>query len=147
MREIKFRAWLEGTHDNLTFSEPTMDYNVTLSQEGFWCDVEGSWDIHGAYSTIPIMQFTGLHDKNGTPIYEGDILREEPKNDWEKTNYSSFEVFFHDGDANVDYNIGFTMGRMKCHGAIAGGYTPSFKPKTVNEMIVIGNIYENPDLI
>jgi|APEBP8051073302_1049394.scaffolds.fasta_scaffold02460_3 uncharacterized phage protein (TIGR01671 family) len=92
-------------------------------------------------------QFTGLHDKNGKEVYEGDILRFPPKNDWENNNYSCFEVFFHDGDGNSDYNIGYSMSRMHNHGAICGGYIPAFKPKTVKQMAVIGNIYDNPELL
>jgi hypothetical protein len=92
-------------------------------------------------------QYTELKDKNGVEIYEGDILRETPKNDWEQSNYSCFEVFFHSGDANTDYNIGFTMNRMHNHGSVCGGHIPSFKPKSLKNMCVIGNIYENPELL
>lgn len=75
-REIKFRAWLEGKHGSLTFALTRMDYDVTISPKGNWCDVESGWDIHGEYDTVPVMQFTGLHDKSGnnTCIYEGDIV-------------------------------------------------------------------------
>ena len=92
-------------------------------------------------------EFTGLHDKNGIEVYEGDILRFPPKNDWENNNYSCFEVFFHDGDGNSDYNIGYSMSRMHNHGAVCGGCIPAFKPKTVKQMAVIGNIYDNPELL
>ena len=133
MREIKFRAWLEGTHGNLTFSEPTMGYNVTLSQEGFWCDVEGGWDMKGAYSTIPIMQFTGLLDNNGTPIYEGDIVLVD----------SSFVPgSFEDGVYRVTYMLpdcAFVLERLY------GEYGIGFNECYVYE--VIGNIHENPELL
>lgn len=92
------------------------------------------------------MQFTGLKDKTGKEVYEGDILRWPPSEDWEINNYSCFEVFFHDGDS-ADGHIGFQMNRMHCHGAINGGIIYQFRPKTVLKLQVIGNIYENPELL
>lgn len=93
------------------------------------------------------LQFTGLHDKNGKKIYEGDILRDPANDEWSKINYSCFEVFFHDGDANPDYNIGYSMNRMHNHGSIGGGHIPSFKPKTTAKMEIIGNVFENKNLL
>lgn len=130
MREIKFRVW-----DNVDY----MSNPFTLSdlQKG---------RIKFTDNCI-VMQFTGLKDSNGAEIYEGDIMRYPAKNEWELTNYSCFEVFFHGGDAHIEFNIGYSMSRMHNHGSIGGGMTPSFKRKTVSKMIVIGNIHENKELL
>lgn len=148
MREIKFRAkrvynnqWVYGYY--FIDLENKLPYIMLAEQ----IHTPEEW-VFKSIQVVPetVSQFTGLHDKNGKPIFEGDILRVPPQDEWDKTNYSCFEVFFHDGDANLDYNIGFTMSRMHNHGSVCGGYIPSFKPKTVSKMEVIGNIYENPDL-
>lgn len=60
MREIKFRAW---TGSNLGYS-----YNDDLERLFALKRIAGSGD------QIIFEQFTGLHDKNGKEIYEGDIL-------------------------------------------------------------------------
>lgn len=137
MREIKFEYGFESV--NGIVKKIYHLHEVTRIQE--LCDV---WNV------LPIKyvrQFTGLRDRNGKEIYEGDILRYPAKDKWEEINYSCYEVFFHDGDANSDYNIGFSINRMFNHGSVCGGYNPSFKPKSIKQMVVIGNIYENPELI
>jgi hypothetical protein len=126
-RVIKFQAFAEGRIWN-------------------WEEIRREFDTW-TFSGDPIMQFTELYDKNKREVYEGYLLRFPPKDDWEETNFSCFEVFFHDGDGNSDYNIGYSLNRMHNHGAVCGGYIPAFKPKIVSQMIVIGNIYENPELL
>lgn len=69
MRTIKFRAW----HKELEMMLPPVDLSQPL-QHYKWL----------GRADHPIMQFTGLHDKNGKEIYEGDIIEYE--------NYITCEV-------------------------------------------------------
>ena len=135
-REIKFRAW-DGERMFLSPSE--------IQHLGSWFD--GHWP--GALAKpdqIRLMQYTGLHDKNGVEIYEGDILgviwcdgfycnHDESENyrgeiyqvKYQGDNdYPAFDLSPHPGsDANG-------LSEMK---AVSCGYK------------VIGNIYENPELL
>lgn len=74
-----------------------------------------------------IMQFTGLFDKNGNEIYENDLLQIRPG---EKDSVVWHCVF--DKGSFVFLRIGFE---------VEGGF--SYRP----DLQVIGNIYENPDLL
>ena len=97
-----------------------------------------------------IYQRTGLKDKNGKLIYEGDLLRYPPKDKDEETNFVVCEVFFHNNDC-CDKHIGFQMNRFRFQGNLCGiinyGNKYNFVPENVGKMEVIGNIYENPELL
>lgn len=81
MRKIKFRCWFENEMyywDMLKADSPCLDY----------------------LKNAEIMQFTGLHDKNGKEIYEGDIVH-IPYN-----RLGNVEVKFERGQFNVvSYDI------------------------------------------
>ena len=76
---------------------------------------------------VIVMQFTGLHDKNGKEIYEGDILYENCIGGDDKG-----QVVFMDGSFDL----------LSDDGAIGLG------PQIIyGKYEVIGNIYENPELL
>ena len=136
-REIKFRAWCKGKHGNMTFSKPMMEYDVVL-HSGAYASVESGWDIHGTYQTVPIMQFTGLKDEHGKEIYEGDVVKCEmwsplfggkKNDDFEGIN----KIVEWDKDGWSPFNSRWPSGSSLMH-----SYT---------RFIVIGNIYENKDLL
>jgi uncharacterized phage protein (TIGR01671 family) len=79
-------------------------------------------------SPLVRMQFTGLHDKNGKEIYEGDIIEYSKGARWAvKYDETRGRWIVYDHE-NLDNRATFTLNSMRT------------KP-------VIGNIYENPNLL
>ena len=153
MREIKFRAW--DKKDKYMFDVKQINTGINIGDVCkmiIWEESEGDNradgnDLVQHYGdTVELMQYTGLKDKNGKEIYEGDVLRIPSKNDWEKTHFQAYEVFWHDNDC-ADNHIGWQMNRVHNQGGYGESWTRTFLPKYVKEMEVIGNIYENPELL
>ncbi len=139
MREIKFRAWDKKSRQ--------------LHHTGFFVTPSGSIKLIEYYwdkkPDLILMQYTGIFDKNGREIYEGDII------DWV-------------GGDNIKHKYEVKFGLWECleteivnHGCGYGWYADShgtnkecpvdgFYPgdgKTIRECEVIGNIHENKELL
>lgn len=125
MREIKFRAWDEKDH--------LMIYPDPFSSSGRWMTWEGNVYRDGKLLDWVMLQYTGLKDKNGKEIYEGDIVRI-------MYHYDSYGRNETNELRNYQVKWWDKQGSWMMEGA-----KETFSGATESE--VIGNIYENPDLI
>lgn len=124
MRELKFRAWVGSENTDFIDMPSHYEYDVTLVN-GKYADVESGWDIHGVYENVPIEQYTGLKDKNGKEIYEGDIVDYNDDDGYiGVVKYDAPEFYL---------DAGATIFRAFLKGA--------------PHQRVIGNIHENPELL
>ncbi len=121
MREIKFRAWIV---DKRTMSKPFTLVDVNVESEDF----PGFYSLMGK-DIYPLMQYTGLKDKNGKDIYEGDIVR------WIKREPVEGKHLLLMTTSVTFFNGGFVP------------FTDSAYNMKYEECEVIGNIYENPELL
>ena len=133
MREIKFRAFCVATQRMFYVSNLGWDYHAANPDgvEGFteqgeactWYDTDGT--------IIHLMQFTGLKDKKLKEIYERDILR-----------------FFNE---TKEFHIGPVVWREQFSIWSVGLAITEIYPEDLwvkeCEYEIIGNIYENPDLL
>jgi uncharacterized phage protein (TIGR01671 family) len=151
MREIKFRAWDKDCKKMITnFLLPKSKsfgmYRMAISFTGEvfaftdWDMAEyGEDEMYNSAkypSRFKIMQYTGLKDKNGKEIYEGDIIRRR----WlkgEEVRYVEEVIIF---------DIGAFWCNLKggCCGELLGSHLTRVIPSQIE---VIGNIYENPELL
>lgn len=121
MREIKFRAWVNKSNNpqipaNRMYQVGVVDHNnamiVSNGKLEFW--------LTKAHKDFELMQYTGLKDKNGKEIYEGDII-------WFVPTKQAVAVEWLDDKA---------------------GFNVTGKPtKNLENYEVIGNIHQDGDLL
>lgn len=108
MREIKFRAWDKFDGEMLTPGQSEIFRLMMLVEQGV-----------KEKDRFILMQYTGLKDKNGKEIYEGDICQQ---------SFTGYEK----GQVSISPTQGVMVG---------------LRPIWPANVEVIGNIYENPELL
>ena len=121
MRELKFRAWDAKANKMILDISPRQIYlRVPYSER------------------MEIMQFSGLHDKHGNEIYEGDIIKSKYSNFDKETNYVYSLVVFSNGSYKY---------KTKAYKDSLDNEWPSVFDYDLLDSEVVGNIYENNDLL
>ena len=112
MKELKFRAW-----DGKKMIEDVIPASETSIVELFEYE-------HQVTEVEVVEQYTGLKDKNGQEIYEGDIVSVRNKN--RKNEYDIGVVEF----GKAAFRCPFLLGKYHS-----------------GQVEVVGNVHENPDLL
>lgn len=130
MREIKFRVWDKVVNKWLDYEDVYFDQEgeVYLIEERDWA-YQSYMYKENITEKVKVVRFTGLKDVHGKEIYEGDILK-----------------FNTDAPGVVDYFRG--SWRVKTPPRYRGDdWRTSLWDATLDGYEIIGNIYENPELL
>ena len=135
MRTIKFRAWdVVEKRMRRVAKLDFPEWIVCVCDDKLNYQCERNSFRNQESDRFILMQYTGLKDKNGIGIWEGDIVRKGPdltkyglKNEYQ-------EVIFDKGSF-----IGKEQGSVGCLQFVLSAYLP--------ELEVVGNVFENPELL
>jgi len=133
-RIIKFRAW--GAKNPIVSNEQEMIYNIRLATP--------FEELNNFFEGLALtfMQFTGLYDKNGVEIFEGDIVSND--------TYDPVEIgeieFLGGAFVCLDIPLGFSFSPTNDE-SDSSEVDVSFSSKTKRDFEVIGNIHQNPELL
>ena len=158
MREILFHGkrvdngeWIEGDLLQIKY------YNKPIVE----CKIMPQTPVSSAYPVIPetVGQYTGLTDKNGKRIFEGDIVRYNTYDDFDCQSVAKFGEYNQDGSAG-EYSaskcIGFyvDVDNFTCPDLCEYGsncFSNYLKQQNILEVAqyceIIGNIHDNPELL
>ena len=102
----------------------------------WWKDVIEADDIESTMET-------GIQDKNGNQIFEGDVINIS------RFNYSSIKPFLIKSKSNwlVQYNIENACFEVQCDNYRGHSFLSFFQKREIETIEVVGNIYENPSLV
>ena len=140
MREIKFRVWQKSLK---RFMSQYYDggERIVMSLEGKPLEWDEMKNLREMSDDFVVQQYTGLKDKNGKDIYEGDIIQ--------------WSIDWRERKAEVKYGIGeFDGGVYKYAGFYLEGDGRILEPYEITNMIkhkeyysykVVGNILEGVD--
>ena len=126
MREIKFRIWVKdrkAIFEVISIDYVTKKVTYLLERVGHLLSIRDA-----KFNDVELMQYTGIKDKDNKKIYEGDII-------FESFGEKYYKVIFENGSFKAEFNGDFDEYSFDLIDVVAQGCE------------IVGNIYENPELI
>ena len=130
MRQIKFRAWLKNFQKMVDVVEIDFLEGCIVWIYDDYINQEQIKEVD-KFEDIILMQYTGIKDKNGVEIYEGDVIKTDDNHKfkviWDETRFIGVDSV-RDGNGYI------------C-------YIDSHYKDGKSRLEIIGNIYDNPELM
>ena len=143
MREIKFKAYAKAYNkivnvDRLGLnSDGTAQEIIVTERELGEYDSDEWTDLQ--VGEFELLQYAGVNDRNGTEIYEGDIVKFDPQS-------PCGDEFYNPRDGEIGEVI-FDFGSFVVKPIDKRREDLRFSLSELGDWVVVGNIYENPELL
>lgn len=140
MTTLKFTAWDKINKRWLNVSSLSLTKDGTVN--GVWELRDGENELYGLHQ-VEIVRFTGLHDKKGKEIYEGDIVDwgDGSNGKWRRRCVINWTPAYYTLEGHY-YDVDNPAKRAQINCVFDG-----FIYGRDVELEIIGNIYENPELL
>lgn len=135
MKDNKFRAW-ETLNQKMYYLDLALYAWNDISNTHKFALPPNRQSLRESYTmmnldALKIMQYTGIKDRSGNNIYEGDVVKGKRSSHW------------HDGYDKVNAKVYFDQRNLSfCVKGLGGGHLYN-----IEDLEVLGNVYENEDLL
>jgi hypothetical protein len=133
MRVVKFRAW----DKEIEKIYPVLKIDFVEEWVSMYSKIAGRH--YNWLNNLVLMQYTGLEDKNGVEIYESYIVKFDPQS-------PCGDEFYNPRDGEIGEVI-FDFGSLVVRPIDKKRESLRFSLSGLGDWVVVGNIYENPELL